>query len=209
MTPPRWRWQFTLLLMLAMVLATGAWVFYRLETWPRRTASRVKEAFAELAQLQPKVTVREQVLFEQTSPVLELVVVTRETQVDREMEHEWLGSRKRIRLRGTFHVRAGFDLAQPFTVRIQDGRVQAEVPPPKILSVDTGNVEVTVFENGYWNKISPDDVQAEMRALPQLARQKAQQSGLLEDALKTFSGQLKGKLAPEYEVDVKVASPKD
>lgn len=208
MRAPRWNWQATVLLMLAMVLATGAWIFYRLESWPQRTAARVKQAFAELAQFQPKVSVREQVIFEQTAPVLELVVVSRETQVDREMEHEWLGSHKRIRVRGTYRVRAGFDLTQPFTVRIQDGRVQAQVPPPKILSVDTGDVGVTVFENGYWNKISPSELEIELRALPELARQKAVQSGLLEEALKTFSSQLKAKLAPEYEVELSVAEPK-
>ena len=146
--PPRSRfgWKATLIVIVAIIAGVSAWIFYRIETWPERTATRVSRAFAELGHLQPKITIRDRVFFEQTKSVLELVVVSRETQVEREMEHEWLGSTKRMRLRGTYQVRAGFDLTQPFSVRVEGSRIATTLPPPRILSVDSRDIEVTVFE---------------------------------------------------------------
>ena len=83
----RLSWKAVLVIIVAIVAGVGAWIFYRIETWPERTATRVSRAFAELGHLQPKITIRDRVFFEQTKSVLELAVVSRETQVEREMEH--------------------------------------------------------------------------------------------------------------------------
>jgi hypothetical protein len=179
-------------------------VFYRIETWPGRTAREVSRAFAEVAHLQPRITVRDRVYFEQTTSVLELAVVSRETQVEREMEHEWLGSKKRIKLRGVYEVKAGFDLTQPFTVRVDDRTISTALPPPRILSVDQKEIEVLVFENGIWNRIRPEDVESEVRALPIVARQKAGETGIQKEALQLFEKRLREKFVPQYEIDFKV-----
>ena len=100
-------------------------------------------------------------------------MVSRPTQVERETEHEWLGSKKRIKLRGTYQVRAGFDLTKPFTVRVEGNQLLVEVPPPRILSIDQTDAEVLQLDSGLWNKIRPDDLAVELRTLPLLARQKA------------------------------------
>ena len=209
--PPRSRfgWKATLIVIVAIIAGVSAWIFYRIETWPERTATRVSRAFAELGHLQPKITIRDRVFFEQTKSVLELVVVSRETQVEREMEHEWLGSKKRMRLRGTYQVRAGFDLTQPFSVRVEGSRIATTLPPPRILSVDSRDIEVTVFENGLWNKISPAELEGELRALPLLARQKAGEAGLQKEAFDAFAARVRDKFAPDYQVEVKVAQPLD
>lgn len=196
-------WKAVVLIAILALLAGGAWTFYRVETWPQRTAREVTRAFAEIAQIQPKITVHDHVIFEQTSPVLELAVVTRETYVEREMEHEWLGSKKRIRLRGTYSVRAGFDLTQSFSVKIDDRRISTELPPPKILAIDPLRTEVLAFENGFWNKISPTELEAELEALPALARRKAAESGLLKEATETFSARLRDQLGAHYELDIR------
>ena len=205
----RWSWKVTLLVMVAIIAGVGAWIFYRIETWPERTATRISRAFAEIGYLQPKITVHDRVFFEQTKSVLELAVVTRETQVEREMEHEWLGSKKRIRLRGTYVVRAGFDLTQPFAVRVDGRKIETDLPPPKILSVDSKDTEVLVFENGLWNKIGAAELETELRALPVLARQKASDANLQKEALETFTVRVRDKFAPEYDVKVRVAQPLD
>ena len=207
--PSRFSWKAALVLIVAIVAGVGAWIFHRIETWPERTAAQVSRAFAELGHLQPRITIRDRVFFEQTKSVLELVVVSRETQVDREMEHEWLGSKKRMRLRGTYQVRAGFDLMQPFSVRVDGSRIETRLPPPKILSVDSVDIEVTVFENGLWNKISPAELEGELRALPLLARQKAGDAGLQKEAFDAFAARVRDKFAPDYLVEVKVATPLD
>ena len=202
----RLSWKAVLVLIVAIVAGVGAWIFYRIETWPERTATRVSKAFAELGHLQPKITIRDRVFFEQTKSVLELAVVSRETQVEREFEHEWLGSTKRMRLRGTYQIRAGFDLTQPFSVKVDGRGIQTILPPPRILSVDSKDIEVTVFENGLWNKISPAELENELRALPLLARQKAGEAGLQKEAFDAFAARVRDKFAPDYQVEIRIAS---
>ena len=46
------------------------------------------------------------------------------------------------------------------------------------------------FENGYWNRISAADVHSELQGLPELARQKAAESGLAGEAEKSLEQQL-------------------
>lgn len=197
----RLSWKHVFLLAILAALALGGWIYYRMDTWPQRTTREVLRAFREVAGVAPRITVHDRVVFEQTKDALELAVVTRETAVEREMEHEWLGSRKRIRLRGTFVVKAGFDLHEHLSVRIEGRRIRVELPAPRILSVDTRDTEVLAFENGLWNRIEPADLEAELRALPALARKKAVQAGLPGEALETFQRRLREQFAPRYEVD--------
>lgn len=200
-------WKGFFLTIFLALLAAGGWTAYRIVTLPKRTAQDVSRAFAEIAQMQPKITVHDHVIFEQTTPLLELAVVTRETSVEREMEHEWLGSKKRVRLRGTYSIRAGFDLTQPFNVQVEDRRITAELPRAKILAIDPLNVEVLAMENGLWNKISPTELETELRALPTLARRKAAESGLIKEATDAFTARLRDHLGASYELDVRVGKP--
>ncbi len=148
----------------------------------------------------------DRVLFEQTTSTLELAVVSRETQVDHEIEHEWLGSKRKLRLRGVYQVRAGFDLRRPFHVRIDGHRVSVELPPPRILGVDQVSVEVLSFANGLWNKFNPEAVVEETGNLPLLARRKASEAGLQKEALDRFTEQLREKFGPRYDVEVHVST---
>ncbi len=200
-SPSRLSWKLIFLLIVLAVLGTGAWIYWRIETAPQRITRDVLRAFREVSGVAPRITVHDRVVFEQTKDALELAVVTRETAVEREMEHEWLGSKKRIRLRGTYVVKAGFDLHEHLAVRIDGRRIRIELPPPKILSVDPRDTEVLAFENGLWNKIEPADLEAELRALPALARKKAVQTGLPGEAVETFQKRLRDQFAPNYEVE--------
>ena len=192
---------------LAILALFAAYIFYRVEMWPAKTAKALRDAVAEVIQVQPKVTVNNRVYFEQTAPVLELAVVERPTTVERETEHDWLGSKKRIKMRATYTVKAGFDLTKPFNVRLEDQRLIVEVPAPRILSVDQQDAEVLQLDSGLWNRIKPADVEVEMRSLPMLARQKATETGLQKEALESLTRQLKERFGNLYEVEVRVGSP--
>jgi hypothetical protein len=97
--------------------------------------------------------------------------------VEREVETQWLGSKKRIKLRGVYTVRAGFDLTQPFAVQVDGKRVRTELPPARILSVDQKDIEILAYENGLWNRIATTELESELRGLPIMARQKASEAG--------------------------------
>lgn len=207
--PPRSRLGCAAVVILVVLILAmlAAFIFQRLESWPARTAQQLREAFGEVAMVQPKITVNNRVVFEQTASVLELAVVSRPTQVERETEHEWLGSRKRVKLRGTYQVRAGFDLTKPFSVRVEGNKMLVEIPPPRILSVDQVDAEVLALDSGFWNKIQPTDLEAELRSLPLLARQKATETGLQQEALEALRKRLLERFAPDYDIEVRVARP--
>lgn len=204
-TPPRpqrrfsWAVAFTIIFLAALALL--ALIFLRLESWPirvghesaaelERIAGKVRSAFVEIAQLQPQVRINNRVYLEQTTQLAELAVVTRQVEVEHEFSHTWGGSTKRVKLRGTFAVKAGFDLHRHVKADIRDDAIALELPHAQILGVEQKQVEVGEFENGYWNRISAADVENELATLPRLAREKAEASGLAREAEEALHKQL-------------------
>jgi len=176
-------------------------IFVRLETWPARTARQstaeleklgkdLRSAFIDIAHLQPRITINNRVYMEQTTPVSELVVLSRRIEVEHEFLHTWIGSSKRAKLHGTFTVKAGFDLRQNLSVDIRPGEIIIQLPHAQILGIEQNQVDVLAFENGLWNRISGEDVQSELSILPQLAREKAAESGLPAEAERALQRQL-------------------
>jgi len=176
-------------------------IFVRLETWPARTARQstaeleklgkdLRTAFIDIAHLQPRITINNRVYMEQTTPVSELVVLSRRIEVEHEFLHTWIGSSKRVKLHGTFTVKAGFDLRQNLSVDIRPGEIIIQLPHAQILGIEQNQVDVLAFENGLWNRISGEDVQSELSILPQLAREKAAESGLPAEAERALQRQL-------------------
>ena len=80
-----------------------------------------------------------------------------------------------------------------------------ELPHAEILSVEEEKVEVLELENGLWNRISPNDIEQELAALPELARAKA--SDLPAAAEQTFTRQLLEKFHPAQPVRTIFSAP--
>ena len=198
-------WPLALILLALIIASLTLIVFWRLETWPGRTAHRASDelerlgrdlraAFVEIAHLQPRIKINDRVYMEQTIPTSELVVLTQRVEVEHEMQHTWAGSSKRVKLHGTFLVKAGFDLRQDLSVDIRPDSILVRVPHAQMMGVEQQNVDVLEYENGYWNRISADDVQAELDVLPQLARRKAAESGLAVEAETALRKQLEERI---------------
>jgi len=176
-------------------------IFLRLESWPARTARQssaelerlgkdLRSAFVEIAHLQPRITINSRVYMEQTTPVSELVVLSRRIEVEHELLHTWVGSSKRVKLHGTFNAKAGFDLQQNLSIDIRPDEIIVQLPHAQILGVEQEQVEVLAYENGLWNRISGQDLQSELLILPQLASKKAAETGLPAEAERTLQRQL-------------------
>ena len=205
--------------LIVLILALfGAFLLYRAEVATgrmfgagavglREIAGKTRDAFVAVANLQPQVTVNEEVIFTQTSPALELAVISQQTVVERETATTWLGSTKRLRIRGVYNVKAGFDLQQPFSVRLSDehpGKLSVRMPPAKILSVEQQKLDVLTLENGAWNHVKAGELSSEINELNLDARTKAWRGHILENAEKTLAEQLRAKLGPEYPVEIHV-----
>src|SRR6266403_3617950 len=202
-------WPTASALMALIIAVVVVIIFVRLETWPARTAQQstaeleklgkdLRSAFIDIAHLQPRITINNRVYMEQTTPVSELVVLSRQIEVEHEFLHTWMGSSKRVKLHGTFTVKAGFDLQQNLSIDIRPDQIVIQLPHAQILDVSQDQVDVLAFENGFWNRISGDDVQSELSTLPQLARQKAAETGLPAEAERALQQQLNERIhAPQ------------
>ena len=206
-TLARTSWPLAFTLIALFIAAVVLIIFLRLESWPTRTARQstteverlgkdVRAAFIDVAHLQPRITINNRVYMEQTTPVSELVVLSRRIEVEHELLHTWVGSSKRVKLHGTFNAKAGFDLQQDLSIDIRPDEIIVQLPHAQILSVEQEQVDVLEFENGLWNRISGQDLQSELSILPQLASEKAAESGLPAEAERTLRQQLGERIHP-------------
>jgi Protein of unknown function (DUF4230) len=203
--PHRVFWPLALALTALIFAITVLIIFLRVESWPARTARQstaelerlgknLRAAFIDIAHLQPRITINDRVYMEQTTPVSEVVVLSRRIEVEHELLHTWVGSSKRVKLHGTFVAKAGFDLQQGLSVDIRAGEISVQLPHAQILGVEQQQVEVLAFENGLWNRISGQDVESELSVLPELAWKKAAESGLPAEAEQTLQQQLEQRI---------------
>src|SRR5437763_2361751 len=153
-------WPIALTLVALIIAALVLILFWRIETWPSRTAKQssaelerlgrdLRAAFVDIAHLQPRIKINDRIYMQQTIPTSELVVVSRRVEVEHELQHSWAGSSKRVKLHGTFLVKAGFDLRQDLSIDIRPDSVVVKLPHAQILGVEQQAVDVLEFENGY------------------------------------------------------------
>ncbi|HEV3098447.1 MAG TPA: DUF4230 domain-containing protein [Candidatus Udaeobacter sp.] len=202
-------WPLAFILIAIIVATVLAIIFWRIETWPARTAQQstaeleklgkdLRSAFIDIAHLQPRITINNHVYMQQTTPVSELVVLSRRIEIEHELLHTWVGSSKRVKLHGTFIVKAGFDLQQNLSVDIRPNEITVQLPHARILGIEQEQVDVLAFENGLWNRISGQDMQSELSILPELARGKAAESDLPAEAQRTLQQQIEQRVhAPQ------------
>lgn len=182
-----------------LVLAGGALLLVAMSLYillvkiPADLASNVARGMKEVLNFTPQVRINEHVVIEQSVPVAELATISRDLSVEYVWSHQWLSSTKTLALRGTFTAKAGFDLHEPFTVDIQKFplKVRATMPPPKILSIQMNSYNVLKDEDGWWNRISASDRENAVQALQGVAREKAENSSMLEEARSTVEQSIK------------------
>jgi hypothetical protein len=205
-------------LLALIVAAVVIVIFLRLESWPARTAAQgttelerlgndLRSAFIDIAHLQPRITINNRVYLEQSIPMSELVILARRVEVEHELMHTWAGSSKRVKLHGTFTVKAGFDLRQDLAVDIRPDEIVVHLPHAQLLGVEQDRVDVLAFENGFWNRISASDVQSELSILPQLAREKAGENNLPAEAENALQKQLDQRIHTRQPLKLVFLSP--
>jgi len=197
----RFSWPLALTLVALLFVALAALIFLRLESWPARTAKQstaelervgreVRDAFAEVAHLQPRITINNRVYLEKTTATAQLAILSRQIEVEHELLHSWVGSTKRVKLHGTFVAKAGFDLQRDVAIDVQPNEIVIQLPHATILGLEQKQIEVLAFENGFWNRISAADLETELVTLPELGRRKAVASGILSEAETALQKQL-------------------
>jgi Protein of unknown function (DUF4230) len=198
-------WPVALALVVLILAAAGAFVFWRLETWPARTIGQgaedlerlgkdLRSAFIDIAHLQPRITINNRTMVDQATPTAELAILERQLKVKREFQHSWAGSSKRIKLSGTFLVKAGFDLRQDVAVDVRPDEILIRLPHAGILGIEEEHVDVLALENGLWNRITGADLENELGRLPEMARRQADEIGLPSEAEQELQRQLSRRI---------------
>jgi Protein of unknown function (DUF4230) len=218
-TSGRFSWPVALTLVVLILAAAAIFVFLRLETWPARTIGQgtedlerlgkdLRSAFIDIAHLQPRITINNRTVVEETaSPAAELATLTKQLKVKREFAHTWAGSSKRIKLSGTFVVKAGFDLRQDVTVDVRSDEIVIQLPHAEIVGIEEKHVDVLALENGLWNHVSGADLQNELSQLPDMARKQALEIGLPADAEQELQRQLGKRIRARQPIRLVFTTP--
>src|SRR5438309_3977592 len=204
-TSGRFSWPVALTLVVLIVTAAVVVIFWRLETWPARTIGQgtedlerlgndLRSAFIDIAHLQPRITVNNRTIVDEATPTAELALLTRQLKVKREFLHTWAGSSKRIKLSGTFLVKAGFDLRQDVAVDVRPDEILIRLPHAQIVDIEEKHVDVLTLENGLWNKITGADLENELAQLSEMARRQAMEINLPAEAEQGLQRQLSKRI---------------
>jgi hypothetical protein len=192
---------------LALLLAvlTARYVFVEL---PAQVAGRATHGLAQSAgeianqvaaafQVRPKVVVARKTLVEQQADVLKLVTLEQSLTERERLDESWLHSTKSLEVEADFVVRAGFDLAKPFVVEIEErtGALRVTLPPAEILSTELRDVRFVKDEDGWWNRLTADDRESALRDLRLRAGLRARESDLLAKARASAEKRLTALLA--------------
>src|SRR5437660_1391898 len=194
-----------LTLIVFILAAAVVFIFVRLETWPARTIGQgtedlerlgkdLRSAFIDIAHLQPRITVNNRTVVDQATSTAELAILTRQLKVKREFLHSWAGSSKRIKLSGTFNVKAGFDLHQNVAVDVRPNEILIQLPHAEIVGIEEKHVDVLALENGLWNRITGADLENELAQLPEMVRRQAMEIDLPAEAEKELQRQLNKRI---------------
>ena len=211
-------WPAGLVLIVLILVTAAVFLFWRLETWPARTIGQgtedlerlgndLRSAFIDIAHLQPRITINNKTVVDAPVPTAELAILERQLKVKREFAHTWAGSSKRIKLSGTFLVKAGFDLRQDVSVDVRPDEIVIQLPHAQIVGVEETHVDVLALENGLWNRVSGAELENELAQLPEMARRQALELDLPAEAEKELQQQLNKRIHARQPVRLVFTTP--
>lgn len=168
----------------------------------------ITEIFVDLLHVRPEVREGTKVTWGQTAVRTEIVVAEKKIRVEYDWEHQWMGSRKTIRLGQEYLVKAGFDLEKPFWVEMGPGPGEATacLPPAEILAVSPVGDPTYGDDDGWWNKVTDADRAAAMAKLTEEARLQAKRSGILRQA-EEITGSRLTELANRRSIRLRLQAP--
>jgi hypothetical protein len=176
-----------LVIVLLITLSITAYVL--IVVIPTRLAQRSYEGarqighdISKIFQVTPEVTVKNTVVLEQQTPIMELATLSQTFQHRYEWTNTWLGSTKKIKMTGSFHAKAGFDLSNKFSLEINDDVAVVTLPGPKLLSLESMDDVTFEDENGFINWVNMDDRSKAVNAFTSDAKRYAQEAAFVARA---------------------------
>ena len=104
-------------LVLVTIAVLAVATLYSCASLASHTVDHIRDAFAQVLQVQPQVTINSRVVLTQTAPIAELAVVTKEelvtldyTQHLEVLSYQVPLTEKKLEVEATYRIKAGFDL---------------------------------------------------------------------------------------------------
>lgn len=190
-------------LLIALIIVGTIAAYVVLVTIPTQLAQRSYDAaktlgedFRKAFQFTPEVIVNNTIVLNQQAPILELGVLSQNFEHRYTWTNTWMGSTKQIFISGTFVAKAGFDLNEKFSIKLQNDTAYVSLPEPIILSVESQGDVAYRDEQGIWNWVIPDDRTKATNAFITDARKYAEQATFVNDAKSKTEAQMKTLLQP-------------
>jgi Protein of unknown function (DUF4230) len=184
-----------LIILLLVTLSVSAYVIIviipsQLAERSYEGAKKIGRDISEAFQFTPEITVSNTVVLRQQTPILELATLSQRFQHQYVWTNTWLGSTKKINIRGTFEAKAGFDLNKRFSIQINDDKALVMLPKPQLLSVESLPDVTFEDENGVWNWVDTEDRSKAMNAFTGDARKYAEQAEFIVQAQQVMEKKL-------------------
>ncbi|HWL52246.1 MAG TPA: DUF4230 domain-containing protein [Chthoniobacteraceae bacterium] len=163
-----------------------------------KTARSIAGLIEEKLNFTPLVTVDRTVVFQESTPVMELVSLKKRMSHQLRWSSTQFHSTKEIVIAGDFSVSVGFDLKERFSVSFDSKNKTIYVvhPAPKVLSMELLSSEIT-HDRGWWNAITDHDQTTVLNSFHHDARKAAEgNAALLDEARRQMREQLLALLTP-------------
>ncbi|MBN1408998.1 MAG: DUF4230 domain-containing protein [Calditrichaceae bacterium] len=205
--------RFGLVFIVIFIFAIGA--VYYLIILPSQLVFRASEqivnGFAEAFNFYPRVTTENTVIFEEQAAILEVAVYSQRLVHDFAYSNTWMGSTKRLHLRGVFLAKFGFNLkTQNFSIDIAKSdssdsayNLTFMMPKPILLSFEMENYRIIEDKDGWWNKINKTEREIAVNRLRGAAMEEALSVNYRNNVKNSLETQFKIMIA-ELPIEIRV-----
>lgn len=144
-------------------------------------------------QFEPKVTIGSETVYGPATQIAEIATATKEFNHTYIYENTWGGSTKRLELKGDFTAKAGFPVEGSFVMEVAEdaSKVTLHHKEPKLLSCELTKLHVLKDEDGWWNKLQPQERETAQNELLRQARELALDADLKAAATENLLERLK------------------
>src|SRR5579863_9784500 len=158
--------------------------FYESAKAAREISHSISDEFKNAFNTTPQITVNNRVVVEESHGIAELATASKTISADTTLTSTWLHSTKSISVHGVFMAKAGFDLNRLFKINIdtRSHQVTITLPNPRILSIEMTQNEITDEKGGLANWLTPDDHDAALKQLTDVAKLEITNSNIRQSA---------------------------
>lgn len=187
-----------IILYIVLMIAVCVTAYVLLVAIPARVATqaydgakRIGKDIRDAFQVTPEITINNTIILQQQADVFELAMLSQQFQHEYDWKNTWMGSTKKIMIKGTFEAKAGFDLEKVFKIDITEDKAIVTLPQPELLSLTPRHDFTFKDEQGIWNWVSPDDRTRAINAFTKDAHRYADHADFINRAKDAMEKKLK------------------